>query len=375
MLVTRMKRMLTALAGIAAMLNASIASAEYGLNLPRGVTPISQEAYDMHMLIFWVCVAIAVVVFGAMFISILNHRKSKGAVASQFHESTTVEILWTVVPFLILIGMAIPATKALVNMEDTSNSDLSIKVTGYQWKWGYEYIDDDISFISSLTTPHEQIYNQAPKGDNYLLEVDNPLVVPVNKKVRLLITANDVIHAWWVPTLGMKKDAIPGFINDMWIKVEKEGTYRGQCAELCGKDHGFMPIVVVAKNDADYAQWVTDQKSASDADAAAADRDWSKDELMARGEKVYDTNCAACHQANGEGVPGAFPALKGGAITTGPVAQHVNIVLNGKSGTTMAAFGSQMNDIDLAAVVTYERNAWGNDTGDLVQPSEVKAAR
>ena len=357
------------------MLNASIASAEYGLNLPRGVTPISQQAYDMHMLIFWVCVAIAVVVFGAMFISILNHRKSKGAVASQFHESTTVEILWTVVPFLILIGMAIPATKALVNMEDTSNSDLSIKVTGYQWKWGYEYIDDDISFISSLTTPHEQIYNQAPKGDNYLLEVDKPLVIPVNKKVRLLITSNDVIHAWWVPTLGMKKDAIPGFINSMWIKVEKEGTYRGQCAELCGKDHGFMPIVVVAKNDADYAQWVKDQKSASDADAAAADQEWSKDDLMSRGEKVYTKNCAACHQANGEGVPGAFPALKGGAITTGPVAQHVNIVLNGKSGTPMAAFGSQMNDIDLAAVVTYERNAWGNDTGDLVQPSEVKAAR
>ncbi len=375
MLVTRMKRLLTAAGGVAAMLAAPGALAEYGLNLPRGVTPISQEAYDMHMLIFWVCVVIAIVVFGVMFFSIFSHRKSKGAVAAQFHESTTVEILWTVVPFLILVGMAIPATKALVNMEDTSNSDLSIKVTGYQWKWGYEYIDDDISFISSLATPHGQIYNQTPKGDHYLREVDNPLVVPINKKVRLLITANDVIHSWWVPKLGMKKDAIPGFINSMWIKVEKEGTYRGQCAELCGKDHGFMPIVVVAKNEADYAQWVSDQKSASAADAAAAGKEWSMDDLMARGEKVYNTNCAACHQANGSGVPGAFPALKGSAIATGPVAQHIAIIMNGKSGTAMAAFGAQLNDIDIAAVATYERNAWGNNTGDLVQPSEVKAAR
>ncbi|TCK17075.1 cytochrome c oxidase subunit 2 [Thiogranum longum] len=375
MLVTRMKRLLSAMTGALAMLFANGASAEYGLNLPRGVTPISQEAYNLHMLIFWLCVAIAVVVFGAMFISIIKHRKSKGAVASQFHESTTVEILWTVVPFLILVGMAIPATKALVNMEDTSNSDLSIKVTGYQWKWGYEYIDDDISFISSLSTPHDQIYNLADKGENYLLEVDNPLVVPVNKKVRLLITANDVIHAWWVPQLGMKKDAIPGFINAIWIKVEKEGTYRGQCAELCGKDHGFMPIVVVAKNDADYAQWVSDQKSAADADVAAAGKAWVKADLVARGEKVYKANCAACHQANGEGVPGAFPAIKGSAIATGPAAGHVSIVMNGKSGTAMASFAGQLNDIDIAAVITYQRNSLGNNTGDLVQPSDVKAAR
>lgn len=375
MLVTRMKRLLSATAGTLVMLFASGANADYGLNLHRGVTPISQEAYDLHMLIFWICVAIAVVVFGAMFISILSHRKSKGAVASQFHESTTVEILWTVVPFLILVGMAIPATKALVNMEDTSNSDLSIKVTGYQWKWGYEYIDDDISFISSLATPHDQIYNLAEKGENYLLEVDNPLVVPVNKKVRLLITANDVIHAWWVPELGMKKDAIPGFINAIWIKVEKEGTYRGQCAELCGKDHGFMPIVVVAKNENDYAQWVNDQKSAADADIAAAAREWSKADLVARGEKVYQANCAACHQANGEGVPGAFPAIRGSAIATGPAPGHISIVMNGKSGTAMASFAGQLNDIDIAAVITYQRNSWGNNTGDLVQPSDVKAAR
>ncbi len=375
MLVTRLKRLLTASGGAALLLGAPGALAEYGLNLPRGVTPISQEAYDMHMLIFWVCVVIAVLVFGVMFYSIFSHRKSKGAVAAQFHESTTVEILWTIVPFLILVGMAVPATKALVSMEDTSNSDLSIKVTGYQWKWGYEYIDDDISFISSLATPHDQIYNENPKGEHYLLEVDNPLVVPVNKKVRLLVTASDVIHSWWVPQLGMKKDAIPGFINSMWIRVEKEGVYRGQCAELCGKDHGFMPIVVVAKNEADYAQWVAEQKSAASADAAAAEREWSMDELMARGEKVYATSCAACHQANGAGIPGAFPALKGSAIATGPVDKHIDVILNGRSGTAMAAFGAQLSDIDIAAVATYERNAWGNDTGDLVQPSAVKAAR
>lgn len=375
MLVNNLKRSLAASTGLLGSMAATSAVAEYGLNLPRGVTPISQEAYDLHMLIMWVCVAIGVVVFGAMFISILNHRKSKGVQPAQFHESTAVEIVWTIVPFLILVGMAIPATKALVAMEDTSNADMSIKVTGYQWKWGYDYMDEDISFISSLSTPKEEIYNKQAKGEHYLLEVDNPVVVPINKKVRLLVTANDVIHAWWVPQLGMKKDAIPGYINEMWFKIDKEGTYRGQCAELCGKDHAYMPIVVVAKNEADYAQWVADQKGAAAADAAAADRDWTKPELMERGEKVYGTNCAACHQANGEGVPGAFPPLKGGPIATGPKEGHIDIVMNGKVGTAMAGYASQLSDVDLAAVITYERNAWGNDTGDLVQPSEVKAAR
>lgn len=375
MLVSKVKRWLTALAGTALLANAGGAAAEWKLNLRQGVTSISQEAYDLHMLILWICVAIGVVVFGVMFISIIKHRKSKGAKPATFHESTSVEIIWTIVPFLILIGMAIPATKALIAMEDTSNSDLSIKVTGYQWKWGYDYLDEGVSFISTLTTPKEQILNQQDKGENYLLEVDNPVVVPINKKVRLLITANDVLHAWWVPDLGMKKDAIPGFVNEMWFNIEKEGTYRGQCAELCGKDHGFMPIVVVAKNEADYQQWVTDQKTAMDADAAAAGQDWSMAQLMERGEKVYNTSCAACHQANGEGIPGAFPGLKGSAVAAGPMDAHVQIVMNGKAGTAMAAFGGQLNDIDLAAVVTYERNSWGNDTGDLVQPSEVKAAR
>jgi cytochrome c oxidase subunit 2 len=375
MLVSKVKRWLTALAGTALLANAGGAAAEWGLNLRRGVTPISQQAYDLHMLILWICVAIAVVVFGAMFISIIKHRKSKGAKPATFHESTTVEVIWTIVPFLILIGMAIPATKALIAMENTSNPDLTIKVTGYQWKWGYEYMDEEVSFMSSLSTPKEQILAQQDKGENYLLEVDNPVVIPVNKKVRLLLTANDVIHAWWVPDFGMKKDAIPGFVNDMWIKADTEGTYRGQCAELCGKDHGFMPIVVEVKSEADYQQWIADQKVAMAADAAAADREWTMAELMERGKKVYDTSCLACHQANGEGVPGAFPGIKGSAIAMGPIKAHVDMVINGVPGTAMAAFGGQLNDADIAAVVTYERNGFGNDKGDLVQPSEVKAAR
>lgn len=351
------------------------ASAEYGLNLPRGVTSIANEAYDLHMMILWICVAIGVVVFGAMFYSILKHRKSKGAVAAQFHESTAVEIVWTIIPFLILIGMAIPATRALIAMEDTSNSDLSIKVTGYQWKWQYDYLDDGISFFSSLATPKDEIYDRQAKNEHYLLEVDNPVVVPVGKKVRLLITASDVIHAWWVPELGMKKDAIPGFVNEMWFRVDKPGIYRGQCAELCGKDHGFMPIVVDARSEADYAAWVAEQKMAMASASAANDREWTKAELMERGEQVYNSSCAACHQANGQGLPGAFPALAGGKITTGPVAGHIDIVMNGKAGTAMAAFGAQLSDADMAAVITYERNAWGNDTGDVVQPGDIKAAR
>jgi len=354
---------------------AGLADAAYDLNLPRGVTPISREVFDLHMLVLWVCVAIGIVVFSAMFYSIIRHRKSKGAVAAKFHESTVVEVLWTIVPFLILIGMAIPATKTLIAMEDTRNADVSIKVTGYQWKWRYDYLDDGVGFFSTLSTPKDEIFNRAEKNPHYLLEVDHPMVVPVNKKVRLLITANDVIHSWWVPVFGMKKDAIPGFVNEMWINVDTPGTYRGQCAELCGKDHGFMPIVVVAKEQADYDQWLADQQQASAAAAADSDREFSRDELMARGEKVFTANCAACHQANGEGVPGAFPALKGGVIATGPVPGHLDIVLHGKSGTAMAAFGSQLNDADLAAVITYERNAWGNDTGDVVQPADVKAAR
>ncbi|MCB1923009.1 MAG: cytochrome c oxidase subunit II [Gammaproteobacteria bacterium] len=349
----------------------------------EGVTETSQSVYDLHMTIFAVCCVIGVIVFGAMIYSIIYHRKSKGAVASQFHESTTMEILWTIVPIVILVSMAVPATSTLLAMEDTSDADLTVKVTGIQWKWKYDYVDGDaagVSFISSLHPKHNEARQLGANADlsqfddHYLLDVDNPLVIPTGKKVRFLLTAADVIHSWWVPDLGWKKDAIPGFVNEAWTKVDEPGVYRGQCAELCGKDHGFMPIVVIAKAPEDYAKWVAEQKGAAAAEAASADREWTQDELMAKGEQVYATNCAACHQATGQGVPGAFPALAGSAIATGDAAAHIDIVLHGKAGTAMAAYAGLLSDADIAAVITYERNAWGNSAG-AVQPAAIKAAR
>ena len=351
------------------------ALAEYPLNLVKGVTDISHKVYDLHMLILIICVVVCVGVFAVLIYSIMTHRKSRGAVPATFHESTTVEIIWTTIPFLILVGMAIPATKTLLALEDTRDPDLSIKITGYQWKWKYDYLDEDISFFSVLTTPRDQIEGDAPKDETYLMDVDNPIVVPINKKIRFLITSNDVIHSWWVPDLGWKQDAIPGFINDGWTELKQPGTYRGKCAELCGKDHGFMPVVLVAKTEEDYAQWVEDQKAGAAAATAAAGKEWTMEDLMARGEPVYNTNCAACHQANGQGIPGVFPPIAGSAIATGEISAHVNIVLNGKSDTAMQAFGEQLGDADLAAVITYQRNAFGNDAGDLIQPSAITAAR
>ncbi|MBD3618538.1 MAG: cytochrome c oxidase subunit II [Chromatiales bacterium] len=356
-------------------MSAGGAFADWEVNMPRGVTEISNTVYDLHMLIFWICVVIGIVVFGAMFYSIVKHRKSRGVQAAQFHESTTVEILWTLVPFLILVGMAIPATKTLIAMEDTSNADMTIKVTGYQWKWHYDYMDEGIGFFSNLATPRAAIENRADKGEHYLLDVDNPIVVPINKKIRFLVTANDVIHAFWVPDLAMKKDAIPGFVNELWTRIDEPGVYRGQCAELCGKDHGFMPIVVVAMEENEYLDWVAEQKAAREAELMASDKEWGKSDLMARGEKIYNTNCAACHQANGEGMGSVFPAIKGSAVATGEIKGHVDLVMNGVPGTAMAAFGPQLSDVDLAAVITYQRNAFGNDTGDVIQPTDIKAAR
>jgi cytochrome c oxidase subunit 2 len=359
------------------------ANADWALNMREGVTSTSKSVYDLHMIIFWVCCAIGVVVFGAMIYSMLVHRKSKGAVAAQFHESTTMEILWTVVPIVILVSMAIPATSALLAMEDTTEADMTIKVTGIQWKWKYDYVDGEgagISLLSSLHPEHNKArvlgsnIDLGQFGENYLMDVDNPLVIPTGKKVRFLLTAADVIHSWWVPDLGWKKDAIPGFVNEAWTKVDEPGTYRGKCAELCGKDHGFMPIVVVAKAPEDYAKWVAAQQSAVDAAAAGADREWTTDELMAKGEQVYATNCAACHQVNGQGVPPAFPALAGSAVATGDAGVHIEQVLNGKAGTSMAAYRDILNDVDMAAVITYERNSWGNSAG-TVQPAAIKAAR
>ncbi|MEE9397926.1 MAG: cytochrome c oxidase subunit II [Methylococcales bacterium] len=352
------------------------AYADFEMNLVRGVTKISQANYDLHMLIIWICTIIAVVVYGVMFYSIVNHRKSKGAVAAQFHESTKVEIIWTTIPIIILIGLAIPATKTMIEMDDTSESDMSIKITGYQWKWRYEYLDEGIDFMSSL----DALSNAARQRDsdvdpttvpNYLLNVDNPMVVPVNKKIRLLFTAADVIHSWWVPALGWKKDAIPGYITEAWTNIEKPGIYRGQCAELCGKDHGFMPIVVIAKTEAQYAEWVAQQKTAAQEKAGEADREWTQDELITRGEEVYNGNCASCHQAGGEGVPGTFPAIKGSAVAMGDLEKHIDVVLNG-AGTMMPGFSSMLPADDLAAVITFQRNALGNNVGDSVQPSAIK---
>ena len=377
MFANSLRRTLCGLWGALVLMIAGTAHAGFSdtLDLRQGHTDISHMVYDLHTMIFWICVVVCLGVFAVLIYSIMTHRKSKGAVPATFHESTTVEVIWTTIPFLILVGMAVPATKTLLALEDTRDSDMSIQITGYQWKWKYDYLDEDISFFSVLATPREQIEGSAEKGEHYLLEEDNPIVVPINKKIRFLVTSNDVIHSWWVPDLGWKQDAVPGFINDAWTELKEPGTYRGQCAELCGKDHGFMPIVLVAKTEEDYAAWVAEQKGAAAAEAESAGKTWSMDELMAKGEQVYNTNCAACHQATGQGIPGVFPAIAGSAIATGPVEGHMDIVMHGKPGTAMQAFGAQLSDTDLAAVITFERNGFGNSKGDMVQPSDVAAAR
>jgi len=363
-------------AGLVTMLLTTTANAEYGLNMTEGVTPISRQIYGLHMLVFWICVVIGVVVFAAMAWSIFHHRKSKGAQAANFHESTTVEIIWTVVPLAILIGIAVPATGTLLDLEDAkTDADITLQVTGIQWKWKYTYVDDDVSFISSLAQSSRDVISDPTGNENYLLEVDQPVVLPINKKIRFLFHSNDVIHAWWVPELAVKQDSIPGFINDSWALIEKPGTYRGQCAELCGKDHGFMPIVVEAVTQPEYEQWLAGKKAEAAAAASSAEQEWSLQDLIAKGETVYQANCAACHGPTGAGIPGAFPAMTGSAVVTGDAAGHINLVVNGKAGTAMAAFKTQLNDVDLAAVITYERNSLGNSVGDMVQPSAIKNAR
>jgi cytochrome c oxidase subunit II len=360
--------------------------ANWGYNMPVGVTPISQDMYWLHMTVFWICVAIGVIVFGMLAYALIMHRKSRGHQASDFHEHPVLEIVWAVIPFLILVAMAVPATIVLFRAHDESNSDITIKVTGFQWKWRYEYLDHGISFYSNLSTPQDQIHNREPKGALYLREVDNPLVVPIHKKIRILVTANDVIHSWWVAELGIKTDAIPGFIHETWARIDRPGIYRGQCAELCGVNHAFMPIVVVAVTEEDFAKWIKEHmpnKAAAIQAAAALTKTWTKDELLSAGKQIYETTCSVCHQLDGSGLPPTFPAMRGSKTATGPVAEHISTVLNGRKGTAMQAFGNQLSDQDIAAVITYERNSFGNDdvskygkdAGGIVQPATVETSR
>ncbi|MGR5454087.1 cytochrome c oxidase subunit II [Vibrio alfacsensis] len=374
-----MKRLATTLAIVTNVIFITFSSCAWSeqndYNMTKGVTAISEQVFELHMLIFYICCAIALVVFGVMFYSIIRHRKSKGAVAANFHESTKVEIIWTVIPVIILIAMAIPATKTLVAMEDTSQSDLTVKITGSQWKWHYSYFGEDVEFFSLLATSQKEIDGIEAKGAHYLLEVDNPLVLPINRKVRFLMTSDDVIHSWWVPDFAVKKDTIPGFINEAWTKIDKPGVYRGQCAELCGRAHGFMPVVVHAMVEEEFDQWLSGKKEEMALQKAAAQEALSQDlsmgDLMAQGESIYTARCAVCHQANGEGIPGAFPAIKGSAIAQGEVDTHIDVIVNGRAGTAMQAFANQLSDQEIAAVITYQRNAWGNDTGDTIQASDV----
>jgi len=365
------------LAGISTLFLPGMAAGAYQLNLPAPQSSIAAEMYDLHTMLLWICLVIFVAVFGVMLYSVIKHRKSSGYKAATFHHSTKAEVIWTIIPFLILIGMGYPATQTIIDMKDTSDPDITIKATGYQWQWGYDYLKGEgegISFYSKMSTPREQIRNEAPKGENYLLEVDNNMVVPVGKKIRMLLTAGDVIHAWSVQELGVKQDAVPGFIRDAWFRADRPGIFRGQCSELCGKEHAFMPIIVEAVEPEKYAKWVSARKGKAAAAVVDVNKVFTMDELKAQGEKVYAGTCLACHQANGKGIPGTFPELDGSKITNGPKAEHIKIVMNGKAGTAMVAF-KHMSDVDIAAVITYVRNAWGNTTGDAVQPSEINEFR
>jgi len=367
---------------IALILAASGALAEMAINLPPPATGIARDIYDLHTLVLWICFGIFVVVFLPMFYALWRHRKAAGHAAAGFRDNTRLEVLWTVVPVLILIGMAWPATQLILDMKNVGDSDMTVKVTGHQWRWEYEYLDDGLRLVSNMSTPRAEIDSGRPQSAHYLLEVDQPLVVPTGSKVRLVLTATDVIHSWWVPALGVKQDAIPGFIKEAWFRVDKPGTYRGQCAELCGMGHGFMPIVVEAVTPEQFAAWKAGQMAGVATTRATAQaaigKVFSIAELMARGEQVYNANCAVCHQSTGLGIPGAFPAMDGSAIVNGPKLAHIDRVFNGKPGTSMQAFGKLLPDQDIAAVITYERNSWHNRVAapdNIVQPAEIAALR
>ncbi|RZO70458.1 MAG: cytochrome c oxidase subunit II [OM182 bacterium] len=370
-----MKNFIARLASGALLAVASGSALADELNMRVGVTEISRQVYELHMIILGICVVIGIIVFGALFWSVFNHRKSLGAEPANFHDDTRIEIAWTVIPTLILILMAIPATQVLVAMYDTGGEDMLVEVRGYQWKWQYKYLDGDYndtySFFSNLATPRDQITNQSVKTDNYLLEVDEPLRIPANRKVRFLVTAEDVIHAWWVPDFGIKRDAVPGMLNELWTVVPEPGVYRGQCTELCGKDHGFMPIVVEVLPEQEFDAWYASKVTSELVREESFAETLTHEQLMANGETVYGTYCASCHLVNGEGIPPAFPAIVGSAIASGPRDEHLSLVINGVAGTAMQAFGKQLDPVQLASVVHYQRHAFGNDAGDMSQPQDV----
>ena len=379
-------RILMLLMTLATAQSALAAVDPWQMNMFKGVTPMSKDIYDLHMVAMLICAIIGIVVFGVMFYSMIYHRKSKGYKAASFHDNVKLEIIWSIIPFLILVGLAVPATRVLMHMDDDRDSEVTVKVVGSQWKWQYQYLDQGISFYSSLSTPYAQIQNQEPKGEWYLLEVDKPLVLPVNKKIRFLVTSTDVIHSWWVPELGIKRDAIPGFMHEAWARIETPGIYRGQCAELCGINHGFMPIVVNAVSEDEFKQWVASQPKVEDQytqDATSesvaklpAIAPMTRTALMKLGKEKYEMVCSACHQADGTGIPPLFPALKGSSVAVGnPISRHIEMILNGVPGTAMQPYKEQLSDEEIAAITTYERNAWGNNTDDEIQPADVATVR
>ena len=375
-------RLVLMLCSIASAQSVWAAADNWQLNMYKGVTPLSHDMYYLHMVCMAVCAVIGVIVFGVMIYSLIHHRKSKGYKPASFHDNPRLEVVWSIIPFLILVGLAIPATQVLIRMDDSNESEVTIKVVGYQWRWQYQYLDQGISYFSNLSTPYDQIQNKQKKGQWYLLEVDKPLVLPINKKIRFLVTSNDVIHSWWVPELGIKRDAIPGYMYEAWARIEKPGVYRGQCAELCGINHGFMPIVVQAVNEDEFNAWVAKQDKVEDQYAKAENlpgdqKTMSRADLMTLGKQKYDQFCSACHKADGTGLPPMYPALKGSSVAVGkPISRHIDLILNGIPGSAgMMPYKNQLNDEEIAAIATYERNAWGNNTDDEIQPADVAKLR
>jgi len=352
----------------------SVFSEASDYNMRVGVTEVSKEIFDLHMLIMWICVWIGVVVFGIMFWSLWKYRKSSGAIAAKFDDHFWVEIAWTVAATVILVGMAIPSTSVMIKAYDDTEGDVNIMITGYQWKWQYKYLEDGVSFFSNLATSQEEINNELPKGEFYLSEVDEPLVIPINKRIRFLITGNDVIHSWWVPDFAVKQDAVPGFINTAWTIVPKPGIYRGACTELCGLGHAFMPIVVRAVEQEEYEAWIIEKIVLAEAEKLLTEKVWTKAELIERGQGVYLKNCVACHQANGQGLPPVFPSLEGSQIVMRDKARNIEILMEGVQGAAMQDFSKQLSEVDIASVITYTRDSWSNGKngdGEIVVPKDI----